>query len=109
MVRGDIFNSFAIFLIDLLLLRLIFSFTLSIRSGVLELRGNTDPGLSVIEDISSNRSIVRLFNIQLISNFFPGLKISGGTKSFLLRSIMNFIFNSANIAQCILKTFLKKN
>ena len=37
----------------------------------------------MIEDISSNRSIVRLINIRLISNFFPSLKFQG-TKSFFV-------------------------
>ena len=70
--------------------------------------GRPDRGLSVIEDIFLNQSIVCLINIRLISNFFPSLRISEQLNPFLWHSIMNFLFNSRNIAQCILnKTFLK--
>ena len=61
----------------------------------------------MISDISSNQSIVCVINIWLISNFFPSLKISGELNFFLWRSTVNFLFNPRNIAQCILKTFLK--
>ena len=61
----------------------------------------------MIEDIFSIRSMVCLINIWLISNFFPSLKIAGGLNPFLWCSIMNFLFNSRNIAWCILETFLK--
>ena len=62
----------------------------------------------MIVDISSNQSVICLINIRLISNFFPSLKISGRVNPFLWCSIMNFLFNSRNIVQCILTTLLKK-
>ena len=61
----------------------------------------------MIEDVSSNRSIIHLINIRLISSFFPSLKISGGLNPFSWCSIMNFLFNSSNIVYCIFKNFLK--